>query len=419
MAGEITKRRSPEELEFGVYGTRQPHALPDDFKRKVIMPALKNCFTCGSNMDGKRPRETVGDFPETVTTFKTWAEFFRYATRMTPWMAFAMGCATLIVGRPVPAAMPNQVLARAPSEYQSLVSPHRTNRALAYRWIKRHAAVLHPSPLQLRYFARSAAIDIERMFRGKVGALPKLSGVPLGGRVPLVGDEVRTIEIKANPNKYLGRFFYLAGRLRLSDYYNYGYHQRDFTAFSLDPSIKGGRAFSSNSVMFYGFPEFVRPLSKIAIADHEAGRPCIVRVRCMLDPRRYEGKQSWNMIEVGIWQVLMPDGKSWSPPGSQMAHKIFDLSCEFGRPSAVYLLWVAEHISGGAHPRTASVVGYQAKAHLLLLPARDRRFVLGLINAQSPGSFGGRRAGLRELLMASLRLSHAQIRTLVTNLPVN
>jgi hypothetical protein len=137
--------------------------------------------------------------------------------------------------------------------------------------------------------------------------------------VPLVGDEVSLVRLKANPDDYIGKTFVLCGGIRVStlnqnsgkftssDYYS-------FTFRSVDSKVRMGEDLA----LIYMSRSIGRPLSDLAIGAEEKGfQGALVRLKCTVDPKSLLQPDAKEFILVVIealdWQRLGSDRKRWTP----------------------------------------------------------------------------------------------------------
>ena len=151
----------------------------------------------------------------------------------------------------------------------------------------------------------------------------------------LDGTEVSLARIKANPQDYIGKQFTLCGAIETSDYFNYGYANASEThySFSFVPLGKDAAMVGRESAHIFLLREVGGGLVEYMTQAKEAGIDrCITRVRVAIDPKRYDGAESWDSVmEVVDWQTLGEGQKAWRPWAFEGANAAFEALLKSGR----------------------------------------------------------------------------------------
>jgi hypothetical protein len=233
-------------------------------------------------------------------------------------------------------------------------------------------SAIEPILSYLKLEVEQAMIPTVGVGRAKVIEIPKL---------PVVGDEVSIARIKANPDRYIGKSFILAGVLSVSDYYNFGFRDEaaNFYSFSMDTADLGGR-LGADSVPIYlsRFDGAVLAELVTKIQERKIGVLAGVRLRCKIHRERLEGDLSHaaDSIEATDWQVLAPDGKSWMPWTFESIAQGYRLLFLTGKASTAKCLDLImdEQTFQGEKPDL--MLKGTAIMYILGLPAKDRSLVL-------------------------------------------
>ncbi len=126
------------------------------------------------------------------------------------------------------------------------------------------------------------------------------------------GNETSLVRVKVDPKKYIGESIYLIGVIQSSSYYNYGYRNAESSHFSLDFTEFDSKVQRTrSSAHFYVPRSFSGFLIERMNLSEEARRGLLIRAKVTIDPQRYDGASSWDLLELEDWQLLHPDRTEW------------------------------------------------------------------------------------------------------------
>jgi len=135
-------------------------------------------------------------------------------------------------------------------------------------------------------------------------------------KIPHVDDETSLIELKANPERYVGKAFVLCGGLDIADVYRGYYLRAQDTHYSFVFSEAGkdmstGTGQGASLYLSKRAPDAImRPIIE---TKKELGLPKLVRARVTLLPKAWAEHKSWDELEVLDVQFLEPDFSGWRP----------------------------------------------------------------------------------------------------------
>ena len=171
------------------------------------------------------------------------------------------------------------------------------------------------------------------------------SGVEVGRlrTVPLVGDEVSSAEIKANPKEFVGRRFVMCAGLQIDDYWGYGYRGLENHYYSINLiEIRDGKLSRGATMQAY-----LRRTSGKGVADRltateelDPNLYKIARVELTLNPARYEGPDHWDLFELLDVQFYDPEEKAWQAWFFSGPEIVTVLIARMGRPAVRELVEV-------------------------------------------------------------------------------
>ena len=146
------------------------------------------------------------------------------------------------------------------------------------------------------------------------GNRPREKRLPIKS-VPFMGNETRLVRIKADSQSYRGQTFLLVGSVEPSSYYNFGYDDAESTFFALRlREIDKAAKWTGETVHLYvprTFSHFL--VDRIVRSKEEGASGLLVRAKATIDPARYEGAASWDLMEMVDWQFLDPKKNEWKP----------------------------------------------------------------------------------------------------------
>jgi hypothetical protein len=130
--------------------------------------------------------------------------------------------------------------------------------------------------------------------------------------IKFVGDEVPLPRIKANPDQFLDRQFWIAGAAKIDDYFNYGYSDTDaqFYSVSVRP-VKQDGSYLSDDCYVYVSRSSGKAFSDQLVKAAEDEKVMLVRFKVTLNRRRFEGADTWNLLEASEWQFYDWSNNDW------------------------------------------------------------------------------------------------------------
>lgn len=139
--------------------------------------------------------------------------------------------------------------------------------------------------------------------------------------IPMIGDEISLVRIKADPRKYFGEQLVLCGAARISDWYHTEYRDAHETHYSLRFSEldENGRTVRGSSCLLYlardveGSSQIIDEIVKTE--EQHPGTWKVLRAHVALVRRYRTGDRplNWNKFELLDVQFLTGDGKTWKP----------------------------------------------------------------------------------------------------------
>ena len=122
------------------------------------------------------------------------------------------------------------------------------------------------------------------------------------------GNETSLLKVKADPQKFVGKDIVFCGQITASTYYNYGYDNAEKTHYALKCTELPSSGERGEDVDLYVSREFSELLVE-RVSDSQDG--IIVRLHAKIDPRRYEGADTWDLMELYDWQYYNSNSKKW------------------------------------------------------------------------------------------------------------
>ena len=252
------------------------------------------------------------------------------------------------------------------------------SRVRTTRWAAAETLAKLTPPTNKR--GRETLMESALSFLGLEAAEMSIVAAPPKGPVtmiPVLGDELTLVRLKANARSYIGVSFILCGGLSIGDYYNYEYDNAEGTHFSLRlRELNHDATRTSQSAHLYVRREVGQALVERATRSEERGfKGSVVRVMGILEARRFrEPSNSWDLIEVLDWQFLDHTGQAWEPwalQGLRHAFKLLSVSHD----SEPYVRIVTNANSYGS-AGIDSVVRNKAISALVALEGRHHRRAL-------------------------------------------
>ena len=152
--------------------------------------------------------------------------------------------------------------------------------------------------------------------KGSVGSTSKTASAGKGEfLIPYKGDETTLSELKAYPERYVGKQFIICGGLRLDDYYNYIYLTANTTHNSLSFTEYGkhSKSIGTESAHLYlrkgKGARVLEPVRQIGEKYKEANYDKLARVKVTLLTLK---GNDWDMLEV-LDAQFTTDDKTWGP----------------------------------------------------------------------------------------------------------
>lgn len=147
---------------------------------------------------------------------------------------------------------------------------------------------------------------------------PRNAGDPVN--IKFVGDEVPLPRIKADPNQFLDKQFWIAGAAEIDDYFNYGYMEAGDKFYSVNVRpVKQDGSYLSDGCHVYVNRSSGKALSDRLVKAAEDEKGLLVRFKVTLNRRRFEGADSWDLLEASEWQFYDWSINDWQRKPSDAA----------------------------------------------------------------------------------------------------
>jgi hypothetical protein len=132
--------------------------------------------------------------------------------------------------------------------------------------------------------------------------------------IPYQNDETSLIEVKANPERYVGKRFIMCGAIEVSDYYSLSYSDAQDTHYSIRFTDAGKHNKSRLGDEFAQL--YLRKRRGAGVADTliKATKENVIRlarVTVTLRPDVYAEYKKWDFMEVIDVQLVTDDKKGW------------------------------------------------------------------------------------------------------------
>jgi len=140
-------------------------------------------------------------------------------------------------------------------------------------------------------------------------------------KIPYKGDEIALVEVKANPEQYVGKTFIICGCLGLDDYYNFSYWDAKDTHYSLSFFSWGKDNLSRGNehATLYLSKQIDAPIVDIIVRMKKRAESdgtemiLLARAKVTFVPARFAKYKEWSTMEVLDVQFMEKDHKGWWP----------------------------------------------------------------------------------------------------------
>ncbi|HEY4313205.1 MAG TPA: hypothetical protein VGN12_27385 [Pirellulales bacterium] len=185
---------------------------------------------------------------------------------------------------------------------ESLASPNREARYEAIKSIS-----------DLKTISSAVASAMFETLRSETTRLsePAQKDKTVPQKLPKNGDETSLVRVKADPDLFIGKPFYIVGRANLADYWNYQYRNAETTHYSIAFQEADG---ANERAYLYLEREKGRAFADQLAKNAENGIPSTpLRAKVTLVSGGSRAPDQWDMLELMDIQLLSEDQKKWDP----------------------------------------------------------------------------------------------------------
>lgn len=199
--------------------------------------------------------------------------------------------------------------------------------------------------------------------------------------LPKVGDETSLVRVKAKPEDFLDREFIVSGVIKVSDYFNFGYHDADSSHFSIELEEVGDNGLAGSEAAHLYVTKLLGQalLDDLAAVEEKGFTGKAARVTVTLESRRFEGASTWDLLEVVDWQFLTDDRANWKPGAFEGVRLSTQLLHKVGRDAVPTLLegvTLAAIGGGPEHETVATAVRDISRRALFSMDKKSQRVAI-------------------------------------------